>query len=150
MVCAERYELGLMGSLLFIGQTVGAIFLTHWADVFGRKKAMIFHGAMYAVFIAMSTYATTILQVYVYIFLIGLLFVPRSSAIFTYIFEITPDKFHQDATLYVYVGDGITFVISGIFTMYTRDVFLYLIFLCVSTVIAVFILVVFLPESPKY
>lgn len=49
-----------MGTLLFIGQSLGAIFLTHWADILGRKKTMIFHGSMYAIIMMASTFSTSI------------------------------------------------------------------------------------------
>ena len=64
--------------------------------------------------------------------------------------EITPDKFHEDANLFVYIGDGLTFVISGVFVKYTRDPFLFLMLLCIMTVISVVVLTIFLPESPKF
>jgi hypothetical protein len=64
--------------------------------------------------------------------------------------EITPDKYHEDANLFVYIGDGLTFVISGVFVKYTRDPFLFLILLSITTVISVVILAIMLPESPKF
>lgn len=82
--------------------------------------------------------------------MIGLLFVPRSSCIFTYIMEISPDKYHEVMTLAVYIGDGLTFVISGLFVKYTRDVYLYLVLLSLLTVFCVVLLWIFLPESPRF
>lgn len=64
--------------------------------------------------------------------------------------EISPDSHHEIMTLAVYLGDGITFVISGVFTMYTRDVFLYLIILGVSTIISVIFCMILFPESPRF
>lgn len=64
--------------------------------------------------------------------------------------EITPDKYHEDATLFVYIGDGLTFVISGIFVKYTRDPFAFLGILSGTTVLSVIILAIMLPESPKF
>jgi hypothetical protein len=64
--------------------------------------------------------------------------------------EITPDKYHEDANLFVYIGDGVTFVISGVFLKYTRDPFLFLRLLSISTVVSVVILAILLPESPKF
>lgn len=150
LYCYPRYEIGLMGTFLFVGQTIGAIGLTHWADIFGRKKTMIVHGSAYAIIIILATMAGSIHQVYGYIFFIGLFFVPRSSCVFTYVMEITPNKFHEDANLAVYIGDGVTFVISGIFVKYTRDPFLFLVILCVNTIVCVLILTIKLPESPKF
>lgn len=140
----------MMGVLLFTGQAIGAIVLTHWADVFGRKKTMMFHGSIYALLMICSTYAQTLTQVYIYIFFIGLLFVPRSACIFTYIMEVTPDKYHENMTLAVYLGDGITFVISGVFVMYTRDVYMFLLILGVGTIVSVLFLAIFLHESPRF
>ena len=60
LICVPRYEIGLMGMLLFVGQTIGALILTHWADIIGRKKTMMFHGSIYAVFIYISIYAASI------------------------------------------------------------------------------------------
>ena len=64
--------------------------------------------------------------------------------------EITPDRNHEIATLFVYLGDGITFVISGIFVMATRDVYLYLQVLGAVTILCVTILAFTFPESPRY
>lgn len=69
---------------------------------------------------------------------------------FTYIMEITPDKYHKDATLFVYIGDGLTFVLSGVFLKYTRDVYMFLDILCIITILSVIVLAIFLPESPKF
>jgi 1,4-dihydroxy-2-naphthoate octaprenyltransferase len=64
--------------------------------------------------------------------------------------EISPDKYHEIMTLAVYLGDGFTFVISGVFTMYTRDVYLFLQLLSITTIVSVVILGLYLPESPRY
>ncbi len=150
LVCEPKYEIGMMGTLLFVGQAIGAIFLTHWADIYGRKKTMIFHGAVYALLVILCTFNQSIVQIYINIFFIGLLFVPRSACVFTYVMEITPDRNHDDMMLAVYLGDGITFVISGFFTQYTRDVYLFLQILGGVTLVAILILIIFLPESPKF
>jgi putative MFS transporter len=150
LICEPKYEIGMMGTLLFIGQAIGAIFLTHWADIYGRKKTMMFHASAYALLMMLCTFNQSILQIYVNIFFLGLLFVPRSACVFTYIMEITPDKNHDNMMLAVYLGDGITFVISGFFTKYTRDVYLFLIITGAVTLLAIIILVVLLPESPKF
>jgi hypothetical protein len=52
--------------------------------------------------------------------------------------------------LAVYLGDGITFVLSGIHAKYTRDIYEFLIILGISTLICVLILIFTLPESPRY
>jgi MFS family permease len=150
LICNPRYEIGLQGTCLFIGQTLGAVFLTHWSDIYGRKMAVLIHGAGYACIIIASTFAQSLLQTYIFIFCIGLLFVPRSAALFTYIMEITPDKYHADANLWVYIGDGSTFVISGIFTLYTRDVYMFLTLMSSVAIASCAILLYFLPESPKF
>jgi 1,4-dihydroxy-2-naphthoate octaprenyltransferase len=64
--------------------------------------------------------------------------------------EISPDKSQEIMTLAVYLGDGFTFVISGFFTMYTRDVYLFLQIFSIMTLVCVAILGVYLPESPRY
>lgn len=69
---------------------------------------------------------------------------------FTYIMEISPDNYHEFMTLCVYLGDGITFVISGVFVQQTRNVYLYLALLSVSTVFCLLMLWIFLPESPRF
>jgi MFS family permease len=61
LICNERYEIGMQGTLLFMGQTIGAIFFTHWADVYGRKIVLLVAGAGYAVVIIASTFAQTLM-----------------------------------------------------------------------------------------
>jgi hypothetical protein len=53
-------------------------------------------------------------------------------------------------TLWAYIGDGITFVISGVFIKYTRNVYLFLDILGAVTIVCVIILTIYLPESSRY
>jgi hypothetical protein len=53
-------------------------------------------------------------------------------------------------TLFAYIGDGITFVISGVFLKYTRDVYLFLDCLGAVTIVCVIVLTIYLPESSRY
>ena len=69
---------------------------------------------------------------------------------FTYIMEISPDKYHEIMTLAFNLGDGFTFVISGLFIMYTRDVYLFLQLISAIAIISVVILGFTFPESPRY
>lgn len=140
----------MMGALLFIGQTIGALTLTHWADVYGRKVTMMMHGGLYAALVILCTFNSSLYQIYVNIFFIGLLFVPRSACMFTYIMEIAPDSQHENMTFFVYIGDGLTFVLSGIFTMYTRDVYLFLQLLGSITLLCIAFLYFYLDESPRF
>ena len=149
-VCTEKYFIGLQGIILFIGQTIGALFLTHFSDTFGRKKTMIFHGAAFAVLIMISTRAPNLGWSYASLFFIGLLFVPRSATTFTFMQEINPDYNHEMTTLWAYIVDVVTLVISGLFLRYTRDVFMFLDILGAITLGCIAILTVYLPESSRY
>jgi MFS family permease len=111
---------------------------------------MLIHGGLYALLVLICTFDNSLYQIYVNIFFIGLLFVPRSACMFTYIMEIAPDNTHEDMTLFVYIGDGLTFVISGFFTMYTRDVHLFLIILSSIVLVSILFLYVCLDESPRF
>ena len=50
----------------------------------------------------------------------------------------------------MYLGDGITFVLSGLFVIYTKNAYLYLITLGAVTIICVAYLYFTFPESPKF
>lgn len=150
LICTEKYVIGLQGITLFMGQTIGALTLTHLTDSYGRKKMMIFHGAVFAALIMLGTLSPNITWTYVSLFFIGLLFVPRSATTFTYMQEINPDCNHEMTTLLAYIGDGVTFVISGVFLKYTRDVYLFLDILGAVTIACVVILTIYLPETSRY
>jgi hypothetical protein len=64
--------------------------------------------------------------------------------------EISPDKSHENMTFATYLGDGITFVLSGVFLKYTRDAYLFLIILGATTIFCVLVLTIMLPESPRF
>ncbi len=64
--------------------------------------------------------------------------------------EITPDTHHDNMMFAVYMGDGITFVLSGLYTEHTRNVYGWLIILGVTTIASIIILVIALPESPRF
>jgi hypothetical protein len=53
-------------------------------------------------------------------------------------------------TLFAYIGDGITFVISGVFLKYTRNVYLFFNCLGAVTIACVIILAWYCPESSRY
>lgn len=111
---------------------------------------MIFHGAVFAILIMITSFMPTLSYTYVCLFFIGLLFVPRSATTFTYMQEINPDINHEMTTLFAYIGDGVTFVIAGLVLKYTRDVFFFLDCLGAVTILCVIILSYYLPESSRY
>lgn len=46
LVCAEPYEIGLLGSISFICFSIGSFFFTKQADKFGRHKVTCIAAAL--------------------------------------------------------------------------------------------------------
>ena len=41
LLCEEKYKIGLLGSMFFVGVIVGTLFIPALADAFGRKLVVI-------------------------------------------------------------------------------------------------------------
>lgn len=90
--CTPKEQIGLVGSMLFAGWGIAAIFLPRQADVFGRKKvyliAMTGHFIFYAGIIASrNLILTTVLM-----FFLGMNSVGRAAVGYLYMMELTPLK----------------------------------------------------------
>lgn len=72
--CAQKWEIGLFGSLFFIGNLFGSIFLSNFGDTVGRIPLM--KVSQFITFICYSSivyYIRSIQTIYSLIFIVGLL-----------------------------------------------------------------------------
>ena len=72
--CAEKWEIGLFGSIFFIGNVIGSIFLSEYGDSIGRIVLMKVSQAITLVcYFNIVFFARNIVIIYFLIFIIGLL-----------------------------------------------------------------------------
>jgi len=87
--CSERWEIGLFGSIFFVGHVVGSIMLSNYGDTIGRISLMrIGQGATLFSYVYIVYLANNNVEVYFFIFLMGLLSCWRLSLSFLYGSEV--------------------------------------------------------------
>lgn len=116
LVCASKYNIGLFGSIYFLGFALSGVFLK-FSDHYGRRK-IIQVGCLFSCFIITYLYAFPDLYIrYTMLFLLGVLSF-RLIALYILIMEMCP----KDYQIYVSAGYALIDHYIGVFlpTMYFK------------------------------
>jgi MFS transporter, AAHS family, 4-hydroxybenzoate transporter len=149
----DRAALGLVFSMGLVGVALGAPVLGHLGDKFGRKKAIILGCCLYGFFSLATAAATSLDQLIVLRFLVGLGLGGAIPNIYVLAAEFAPKKFR--AAFAVLAGMGITLGASSVGPIYAALVphfgwpAIFIIGGIVPIVIAIGVYF-FVPESLKF
>lgn len=85
LVCEDPFKIGLLGALSFISFAIGSAFITKQADMSGRRPVIIMSSIVTPVcLLIMMTLTSSLNEIYVLVFLMGLTYNSRGST--AYIF----------------------------------------------------------------
>ena len=90
--CNQQSELGMIGSLYFLGFGIGAATLLGLADTKGRRPLLIFSIVATFFFNLGYLFANSLLEIYILTFLNGLGLAVRISVSYMYEMEMIPMK----------------------------------------------------------
>lgn len=150
MACAKHSQIGAIGSVYFLGWVLSLIFTSRLSDIYGRHVLLIFGTAMVVILYACVLLTTKLWLMLVWMFLTGLMVGIKSSMGFVYLLEF------QVESKYPVVGliEGFSsnaFALAGViyFDMISKNWIWLVLFGAIGESIC-FILILFLPESPKF
>mmetsp|Transcript_14363 Transcript_14363/g.14346 ORF Transcript_14363/g.14346 Transcript_14363/m.14346 type:complete len:125 (+) Transcript_14363:63-437(+) len=64
LVCAENYEIGMIGMAAFLGYSISAVFLLPIPDIIGRKPSLIAMSLVSIVTYFLFMFAQSLIQIY--------------------------------------------------------------------------------------
>eukprot|EP00347_Sterkiella_histriomuscorum_P008079 403346452 len=149
--CASPMQIGMLGSVFFIGLGLGTIALAHVGDMYGRIKPVRIGLSLslitftMIIFIQINIYLT-----YLFLFTLGFLSTIRLNLSFIYGSEVFKEK-HASLMGSASLGiDSLTMVTASIYFKYISKEWTYLYYFFLFLAIIPFLISLFMPESPKY
>ncbi|KAK3099008.1 hypothetical protein FSP39_025214, partial [Pinctada imbricata] len=121
LVCDKDYMVDLSSTIYMAGSAAGALFLTPFADVFGRKyiilSFLIIQGAIgFGTAFADDYILFTVLR-----FFIGLLNMPIALTVYNYIAEMFPASHRSYPAVGINCSWGVGLILLAVFGYFIRD-----------------------------
>ncbi len=144
---------GIIVSILLFGAAIGALGVSKIADKVGRKKLLIITGVLFILGTYGLAKSSTINELYIYRFILGLSIGIASFAAPNYISEIAPSHLRGRLVsffqLAIVIGILLTYIVNYYLATSTnpwREMFLY------GTIPAIILLIglFFMPDSPRW
>eukprot|EP00347_Sterkiella_histriomuscorum_P001230 403372829 len=149
--CGQKFEIGLFGSMFFLGYISSCLIFPPLADAYGRKKFAVGVCVQQALCFVALLYIHSQMVYYIAIFLIGFSVPLKAMIAYTHLMEFLPGRVSTVSGL-VFFLDGMVLVVSPLILEYVSkntDVLLYIpLFINISALII--FAVVYVPESIKY
>ena len=140
-----------MGTIQFLGFTIGALLFTHLADVYGRRMVVIISSLVTPIGITLLTiYPQTLESIYFTTFMMGLSFATRSSVTYIMALEFLPSKYHMYFGIAQFSFDGISTMFVSFIMQTFRSQTLYLNMISFSVFWFSLLVLCYIPESPKF
>lgn len=149
--CVELWQIGLFGSMFFIGHVTGSTLLSEYGDTIGRVPMIRLGQGLSFLSYAVITFITRDIRcVYCAMFIFGMLSCCRGNLSFIYGQEIVANDKQNIGGCIFNLFDATVLIYSSLFMMFISVDWFYLhtIFTLLSG--ASFLIFCFLPESPKY
>ena len=149
LVCADPFKIGLLGAMSFISFAIGSALITRFADVYGRRKVVIYSSLVTPIgLMCLIYFAKNLIVIYIFIFLIGLSYNARGSTAYIYGSEFLQTKWQTLFSIGTFTMIGITQLMSVLvfWTTKSQDTFMWI--LITFMIIAIFWVMRFAPESP--
>ena len=152
MLCESKQRIGFLGACFFIGVLVASTIIPvgYLSDVIGRK--WLFVGSIVVLQIACLgfIFATTLDQLYIFMFLIGLSFPGRIIVGINFAYELI----HKEMRVYIQplgqIAQGATLIITAFYFQIISKSVIQLEIVHFSFTVYLLIQTLFYPESPRF
>ena len=151
MTCTDDWKVGMIGSAFMLGWAATLLWLPAFADRGGRKKYLL--AALIGIFcIQCFMFVTHSLAVMITLyFLIGCLNSWKTQVGYTYMLELYSKKHHSIVSSWWCIEDVLVYVMAVIyFWKISVHWIWYALFGQVCTIASILILVLVIPESPRF
>ena len=147
--CAPEYQIGLFGSLYFIGYLLGSALLTRYADVKGRKWILLYSllTSTIAAWLFLLTNSLTI--TYILILINGFVIAPTASISYLYMMEVVEEKNKMMFNCITWTIDALDIIFIAVYYYYFKsgESILYIyVFHSIINLATLF----YTPESPHF
>lgn len=150
LTCTPKAEIGLIGSMQFIGWMVASFFIPRLADIYGRKYIVI--GSIFlqlcsfiGLFLSRSAITTIVMM-----FFMGFAGAGRCSICFLYLLELLPQTKQTLTGTILQLNNGLIPIWMSIYFWTISKNWVYIELLATGfTAVSIFG-AFFLPESPKF
>jgi putative MFS transporter len=92
MKCVSKARVGLIGSSLFAGWALSAIFIPRLSDIYGRKRIFLFSMLLQICVFLPLYFSRNLTLTTILMFIFGIAAVGRCSISFLYLMELLPTK----------------------------------------------------------
>ena len=146
------FYLSIITSSLFLGQIVGILTICNLADIYGRRKIVLFGFSIVCIFGTLTSFASNIWTLVICRFLVGLGIGAYQTPMYDLTAELLPTKHRGKlgmSSLFIVIGElYIIFVASG--TLYNSQWRLTTLYAVLPTVLLTIYGFLCLPESPLW
>lgn len=148
--CTSKAQIGLIGSMIFIGWTTSAVILPRMADIYGRKPIILFSLTLQFLTMGATFFSNSALLATVIMFFLGFSCVGRCSISFLFLMELLPYKKTTFYGTIVHMSNGLLTVVFVIYFLYISRNWKYIEIFALGLTVVCFLGVLLLPESPKF
>ena len=149
--CGMKFEIGLFGSMFFLGYISSCLIFPPLADAYGRKRFAVGVCLQQALCFAALLFIPNQIVYYVAIFIIGFSVPSKAMIAYTHLMEFLPGRVSTVSGLVFFI-DGMVLVVSPLILEHVTkntDLLLYIPFFINISGLLVFS-IVYIPESVKY
>ena len=105
----------MIGTLAFIGVTIGCLFLPRLGDLYGRRIIFIVSLSCQTPILFMSAWTSNIYVLWTVAFLLGPCIIGRMSSGFLILMESVPTRFQASVGACIMVGEGLCPIIWTVY-----------------------------------
>ncbi len=149
----DASQQGMVVSILLLGAAIGALGIGKFADTLGRKRLLYITSVLFIVGSLGLAYATTLNDLYIYRFILGLSIGVASFAAPSYISEIAPAHLRGRLVslfqLSIVVGILATYIVNYLAAS-SNDPWRHMFLIGVYPAIILLVGLFFLPDSPRW
>jgi MFS family permease len=150
IICEEPYKVGLIGSFSFVGFSLGSLFISRLSDKYGRRSMLLGVNMIIIILLFLCIIATSLLQVYCLILVMGLTYNCRANTAYIFATEFIHKKNHMTFAIWIFILFGTIQFLTGFYFLHFKDqtTFVFII-IVVLTLCNVWVAVV-AKESPHF
>ena len=146
---APNYQIGMFGSLHFIGLFVGSAVFLRLADILGRKLFVQIGVVGSLVCIAIIYFVNNLITIYIMLFVYSIFHALRVFIGYIYVMELTPPNSKKFWHMFMQILDKTHAILIPIFIYFTGNAKYPMIFLFFTSLLCAYFIHK-APESPQY
>jgi MFS transporter, putative metabolite:H+ symporter len=149
--CVSKTRIGLIGSSMFMGWALSAVFLPRLSDIYGRKKIFIFSILLQSCAMSVMYFSHSLNLTTAMMFIFGMAAVGRTSISFLYLMELLPTNRQVLVGTILHVNNAAVGVFGCLYFWKISKNWLWLeIFAGLVGVMCIIGASIWVPESPKF